>query len=134
MNSITKSRIGESLDLILRADREAWTYCFYRQSDRRWVRIFPNPYQPEARLTAGRAVPMAGKAAAFDLKATGPEGVELVKCFAAKRPLAAELPAELAAMRTEPLDATWDGRLVQAFRRLKDTDLSESSLVVTVLP
>ena len=37
-------RIGEKLALLIRVDREAWVYCFYRDAAGATIQIFPNPY------------------------------------------------------------------------------------------
>jgi hypothetical protein len=125
-------RIGEKLTLVLRSDRDAWLRCFYRQADRRWVKIFPNAYQRSARLAAGRALTVPGSGHPFDLTVAGPVGTELVKCFAATRDLDADLPPELRA-DGRILEAGWDQSLLAAFQRLTDAGLSEASLVINVV-
>jgi hypothetical protein len=125
-------RIGEKLTLVLRSDRDAWVRCFYRQADRRWVKIFPNAYQRSARLAAGRALTVPGAGHPFDLTVTGPAGTELVKCFAAMRDLGADLPPELGA-DDRLLGAGWDQSLLNAFRRVTGAGLSEASLVINVV-
>ena len=126
-------RLGERLHLILRVDREAWISCFYRQVDRRWVRLFPNAHHPNGLLVAGRVVTLPGKSYPFDLTVTGPVGVELVKCFATTRDVAAELPADFRALDSKPSEPGVDARLLQAFRSLDGVGVTEASLIITVL-
>jgi len=125
-------RIGEKLQLVLRVDKTAWVYCYYRQTDRRWVRLLPNPHYQVARLVAGRVNTIPGALHPFDLTISGPSGADLVKCFATRRDVAGELPAALRPAAKTRLGRSWDDRLVRSFRRLRDTDLSEASIVVTV--
>jgi len=125
-------RIGEKLQLVLRVDKTAWVYCYYRQTDRRWVRLLPNPHYQVARLVAGRVNTIPDALHPFDLTISGPSGADLVKCFATRRDVAGELPAALRPAAKTRLGRSWDDRLVRSFRRLRDTDLSEASIVVTV--
>ena len=41
-------RIGEKLFLLIQANRDAYLYCYYRQSDNKWFKIFPNPISRES--------------------------------------------------------------------------------------
>ena len=117
--------------LILRSDRDAWVQCFYRQADRRWIKIYPNAYQPKARLAARRPETVPADNQPFDLTVAGPIGAELVKCFATTRDVTAELPAGIDA-DTKPLEPGSERQILAAFERLTDAGLSEASLVVTV--
>ena len=125
-------RIGEKLQLLLRVDKTAWVYCFYRQTDRTWVRLLPNAHFGVARLDGGRVSTIPGALHPFDLTVSGPVGADLIKCFATRRDVGRELPAALQGTATIPLGRSWDDRLVRSFRRLRDTDLSEASVIVTV--
>ena len=131
-------RIDEKLDLVIRADDEAWVYCFYRQANDKVIQIFPNPFFwkrfKSPRLAAGVAHTVPGeKLFPFDLKITPPAGRELVKCFAASRDITAELPKGLRGTSLLPLPETLVGRLSDAFRAPPHTAIAEASLVVTVV-
>lgn len=125
-------RLGETLHLILRIDRAAWMSCFYRQADRRWIRLFPNAYHPDGLIPAGQVVTLPGKNYPFDLTFTGPVGAELVKCFATTRDVTADLPAEFRSLSSKPTESDSDARLLQAFRSLGGVGVSEASLAITV--
>ncbi len=124
--------IGETLDLLLRIDRDGWVHCFYRQADRVVVPIFPNDHHREARLEGGVLHTIPGDLLPFALRFTAPAGVELVKCFAATRDISAELPAYLRGEGLEPLPPDSDATIASIFRAIPGAGLSEASLVITV--
>ena len=131
-------KINERLDLVIRADDEAWVYCFYRQANDKVIQIFPNPFfwkrfkSPRLAARVAHTVP-GEKLFPFDLKVTPPAGRELVKCFAASRDITAELPKGLRGTSLSPLPESLVGRLSDAFRALPHTAIAEASLVVTVV-
>ena len=125
-------RVGERLDLLIQTNEDAWLYCFYFQADRRMVRIFPNAHHKDPFLVGGRLHTLPGARYPFDLNVTEPAGTELVKCFAARRDVSAELPTSLAGIDGAPLSESLVRRLPESFRRLPGTGLTEASLVITV--
>ncbi len=126
-------RVGDKLVLNIQADRDAWLYCFYRQSDRVWFRIFPNRYHKNARIPGGRALSIPDERYGFDLKFTEPAGIELVKCFATSRDVMQELPQTWRTGDFTPLPAGLGFKLVGTFRNIPEIAVSEASLVVTVV-
>jgi hypothetical protein len=126
-------RVGDKLVLDIQADRDAWLYCFYRQSDRVWFRIFPNRYHKDARIPGGRALSIPDERYGFDLNVTEPAGIDLVKCFATSRDVMRQLPRAWRSEDFTPLPAGLDFKLVGAFRDIPEIAVSEASLVVTVV-
>lgn len=124
--------IGETLDLLLRVDRDAWVHCFYRQADRVVVPIFPNSHHRETRLEGGVLYTIPGDLLPFALRFTAPAGVELVKCFAATRDISAEVATTLGGASLEPLPPDADATIATLFRSIPGAGLSEASLVITV--
>ena len=112
-------RVGDKLDLLIKTDRQVWLYCFYRQSDAKWVKIFPNRYHRDPSLPGKRMHTMPGENLPFDLRFTEPAGIELVKCFATTRDVSGELPDQIAALDLEPLPASLDWRLPRIFRTIR---------------
>jgi hypothetical protein len=68
----------------------------------------------------------------FDFDITEPPGTELVKCFAADRDVARDLPAELMSFEPRPLPEGMDTRLPGTFRAVRGAEMTEASLVITV--
>ncbi|MDP6271050.1 MAG: DUF4384 domain-containing protein [Alphaproteobacteria bacterium] len=126
-------RVGDKLVLDIQTDREAWLYCFYRQSDRTWFRIFPNRYHKDAKIPGGRALSIPDERYAFDLNVTEPAGIDLVKCFATNRDVMRELPRAWRSEDFAPLPAGLDFKLVGTFHAIAEATVSEASLVVTVV-
>ncbi|MBM3571419.1 MAG: DUF4384 domain-containing protein [Alphaproteobacteria bacterium] len=125
-------RIGETAQLLIRLDRQAFLYCFYLQADGQMVRVFPNAHHRHARLDGGRVHTIPGDIFPFDLKITEPPGAELLKCFATNRDAMAELPAELRAVEQKIVAPALAQRLPLLFQGLRGAETSEASLVMTV--
>ena len=125
-------RVGERLHLLIETDRNAWLYCFYRQSDRKWFKIFPNAYYADPVIRGDRMHTIPDENYPFDFNITEPAGMELVKCFAVNRDVAGDLPPELRGLDVRPLPAGMDVRLPGVFRALRDAAVTEASLIITV--
>ena len=128
-------KIGEKINLMIRLDRDAWVYCFYRQSDASLIQIFPNPHMQliVPRLTGGTLHTIPGeKTFPFNFRLTEPLGYELLKCFATSRDVTSELPKFLRGVSLDPLPSGSDHRLSGVFRDLPNVAVSEQSLLVTV--
>ena len=125
-------RVGEQLSLLIETDHNAWLYCFYRQSDRQWFKIFPNEYYPDPVVRGHRMHTIPDENYPFDFDVTEPAGMELVKCFAVDRDVAHDLPPALRSLEGGPLPAGMDTQLPGTFRALRGAQVTESSLVITV--
>lgn len=143
-------QIGETMDLIVRTDREAWLYCFYRIADGTFIQIFPNPHfwthakVKAPRLEAERLTVIPGDDATlfpFELKFGPPAGVELVKCFAVDRDVTEELPEHLRgrdpyddpnAALPPPLPPGEGEELSRIFADLDGAGVTEASVVLTI--
>ena len=129
-------KVGEKINLLIRLDKDAWIYCFYRQSDASMIQIFPNPHMrlSEPRLAGGSLHTLPGeKMFPFDFRLTEPFGYELLKCFATSRNVTKELPKFLRGTNLDPLPSGTEHRLSSIFRNLSNVAVSEESLVVTVM-
>ncbi len=124
--------IGEKLNLLIKTDRDAWLYCFYRQTDRRWVKLFPNTHHTNASVPGSRMLTIPGVLYPFDMTVMKPLGADLIKCFATTRDVTESLPEKLRPSDGSYVPAGWDVRLLRVFRKLENAGLTEASLVVTV--
>jgi hypothetical protein len=130
-------RIGERMNLLIRLDRDAWTYCFYTQADGKTIQILPNPefwkHAKEPRLARDVVHTIPGdKLFPFNFEFVPPTGMELVKCFAASRDVTAELPKVMQGRTLTPLPRDLALQLSNAFRQLQNVAISEASFVVTL--
>ncbi len=125
-------RIGETLDLLIELDRDAWLYCFYLQVDGRLIKLFPNIHHRVARLVGGRQHKVPGALYPFDLDIIEPPGKESLTCFATTRNVEADLPAELRRMEFAPLSEDVALGVAEIFRNIPDIGMTEASLTITV--
>ena len=125
-------RIGEKLFLLIQANRDAYLYCYYRQSDNRWFKIFPNQFHKKARIEGNTMHTIPGDSYEFDWNVTEPVGIDLVKCFATTRDVSKELPRHLASNAFEPLPDGMDFKIAREFQRLTMAGVTEESLIVMV--
>ncbi len=124
--------LGEKLNLLIETDRDAWLYCFYRQVDRKWVKLFPNTNHTNASIPGKKMLTIPGVIYPYVMRVTGSPGAELIKCFATTRDVTENLPEKLRPSDGSYMPAGWDAKLLHAFRNLEKAGLTEVSLVVTV--
>ena len=124
---------GESFDLTLRADRNAFAYCYYQDASGSILRVFPNRFQPKARLAAGSTVSIPGDAP-FSLVPEVPNSRERVLCLATDHDLGTRLPDELGREDLTPLPVRELDHIVSAFRRAGVGDLARAELPIEVTP
>ena len=124
--------IGDKLNFMVRLDRDAWLYCFYRQADGKMLKIIPNRYHENAFIKGGQVHTIPGQRLPFDLNIGEPAGIELIKCFAVSRDISKDLPRELRSLDFSVLPDGMDFRLPAIFRRMRGVLISEGSVVITV--
>ena len=131
-------KLGDSLEIILRVDRDAWIYCFYFQADGSTIQIFPNPlltgssHNPKFIGGIQYTIPDK-KTFPFSMPIHAPTGEELIKCFATTRDVSQDLPEELRGHSLDPLRGGKDAQLSNIFQRLPDVTVSEASVSITVV-
>lgn len=124
---------GEPFTLSLRANREAFVYCYYRDAAGTIVRIFPNRFQNDAYLPARMTLSIPGKAP-FSLVPERPASREDILCLAAGSELGTRLPSTLKLQDLAPLPVQELDDIVLAFRRAGAKDLASTKLTVEVAP
>ncbi len=134
----TVFRIGEAFSLDVRLAEGGYLWCFYRQSDGKVRQVLPNPGLLKRRgsnwIAAGivRRLPDPARDG-YRLMVSHPAGTEFLKCLATDRDVRAELPEAMRGESLEPLPVGLGGRIVDIFRGLPDTSISEASLFLTVV-
>ena len=124
--------LNQKMVLLLETERDAWVYCFYRQADRKWFRLFPNRFHPDPLIAGNRRHRIPDANYGFDITVGRPTGTELLKCFAANKDITHKLPEELRNDAFEPLGPGLDRRLTAIFQKLPGVGVTEASLVVTI--
>ena len=135
---------GERLELLLRADADAWFHCFYADSANRVIQILPNPFQqghPRAHFYEGAMVhlfpdPLRSPVPdPFELVINDEtHGVETLSCFATTEDISLRLPPGMRGESFEPLPAFHATRLHELFVQAAGNAVGHARLTVTILP
>ena len=86
-------QVNQSLELTAIASQDSYVYCYYQDGGGTVTRIFPNQFQPDAHVIAGRSVAIPGEAR-FEIVFERP-GAEAVACLASPAELGLRLPPPL---------------------------------------
>lgn len=127
-------RVGEEVGLLAELGRDAWLFCFYLDSSGSLTQILPHPHlDEEVRISGGRQHRLMDHVLrSIVFRVTPPAGQELLKCFAADRDIAEDLPEDLRGTDDRPLAAAVASSLSQRFRDVPDVAIAEASIVITV--
>lgn len=133
-------RAGDTLQLLIRAAREAWLYCFYIDSKGDIETIFPLPQ----RLAAGRSAHLApnrlirlpdSKKDNFNFRFNNKTtGEELVSCFAANRDIRADLPSSLFPEQISPIPFLTLKKLHEIFGAVDRVQITEALVTISLTP
>jgi hypothetical protein len=129
-----KYRAGETMVLAVQPTQDAYVYCYYQDASGTVARIFPNRFQPDPFLHAGKQIeiPPAG-VKSFALRFDKPGSTEAVACLGADRELGLRLPASLKAQDLEPLPVTGLDDVAAQFRGIPGARVDDSRLAVEVM-
>jgi hypothetical protein len=120
----------ESLTLTAQVSQEATLLCFYRDAQQRISRLYPNRFQPQARVVANQEVAVPGTAP-FALRLETPGSTEEVRCLATTDDITPRLPAQLTSDLT-PLSVARLEELEELLRPLAPAGLVQALLQVQV--
>ena len=124
-------QVNQSLDLTAIASQDSYVYCYYQDGSGAVTRIFPNQFQPDAHLIAGRALGIPGEAR-FDIVFEQPGAREQVACLASPVELGLRLPPPLKTPDLVPMPVSSLDEVVAAYRQLDSTTLVEARLPIQV--
>jgi hypothetical protein len=128
-------RVGDTMVVTVQPARDAFVYCYYRDSGGTVARIFPNRYQPDSFLRGGTQteVPPPGTKS-FAIRFDRAGGQEQVACLGANQEVGLRLPDRLKARDLEPLPVATLDDIAAQFRQAAHTDVSDARLNVEVMP
>ncbi|MEZ5838211.1 MAG: DUF4384 domain-containing protein [Geminicoccaceae bacterium] len=129
-----KYRVGEKLQVQLRPTTDAYAYCFYRDGAGSIARIFPNRFQPDARIAGGGFSAVPGPGVPFDILFERAGVTEEVACIAAREPVSSTRSRFLAAQDLTPLPAGSLDEVMASFRTLDGVHVTEARLRASVEP
>jgi len=100
--SVTYQR-GDSVELVLTANRNAYAYCYYIQHNGEIFQIYPTPFTPSNVVFANKLVEIPGDKR-LQIKVDSPGPPERVQCVAHRTDSAPRLTAELTKLKFEKID------------------------------
>ena len=122
---------GEPIGLTLRANADAFAYCYYRDGAGRIARIFPNRFAPDPYLPARQPLYLPG-AAPFDLVPERPGATEEVLCVAAGSEIGRNLPPLLQAEDLTPIPVESMDEVARLLRQASPNGIALSRVEITV--
>ena len=124
---------------MIRVGREAWLYCFYVDSKGQVLPIFPVPPKfagaRSNKLEPNKLIRLPDPTKdtfRFTIN-SDTVGEELVSCYATVRDVRADLPPSLFPEQLSPIAFLSIDRLRQIFRDLKDAQVAESVVTMTII-
>jgi peptidoglycan hydrolase-like protein with peptidoglycan-binding domain len=103
-------------------------YCYYRDNSGVIARIFPNRFNPDPFVRAGRAMSLPPEGSPFRIRFDQP-GREQIACYASERDL--PLPPNLKGADLTPLKVASLEEIAAAFRK-SNPNIAEAKLEITV--
>ncbi|MBP2302115.1 DUF4384 domain-containing protein [Azospirillum picis] len=128
-------RAGEALVLRVQPRADGFVYCYYQDAAGTVARIFPNRFQPDAFVEAGRQVEIPpGVRKPFNLRMDRPGAEEAVACIVSHDEIGLRIPDSLKRDDLQPIPGTALKDVVDAFAAAKGSDARARYLTVRVLP
>jgi hypothetical protein len=125
-------RLGDMLQLVVQVSKTSYLYCFSHQADGSIVKIFPNRYHTDNRISAHSRVMIPNEKMPFKFRLNPPAGVERVKCLAVDRDVTGRLPRDIATKDFEGLPFHSLDEVIGVFQSLPGLGISHTSLTITV--
>lgn len=124
--------LGQTLAVSATASQDAYLYCYYQDADLNVARIFPNQFDPDPYVLAGKQVAIPGDNAGFDIVLDRPGAQESIACLASEVEVGLRLPPSLKTADLVPLPVNSVDEVVSAYRKLGRQSVVEARLDITV--
>ena len=115
--SAPSRRSGAPLSFALQSSSTAYAYCYMQDVSGDVARVFPNRWQPDPVIDAGKRVSVPGPSAKFDLVFPPAGAREQVTCFVSSAELGSALPNNLKGEDLAPLPVVSLSDLRSQFER-----------------
>jgi peptidoglycan hydrolase-like protein with peptidoglycan-binding domain len=125
-------RVNQELDMTVIASQDAYLYCYYTDASGKVARIFPNQFQPDPYVIAGRSLSIPGQQSGFDIVFDRPGANEQIVCVASRKELGLRLPQQLKTQDLTPMPVQSVDEVVAAFREIDRSDVVEARLPIRV--
>lgn len=127
-------RVNEDLVVRAQPNQDAFLYCYYQDAAGEVARIFPNRFQPDAFVRAGRLVNIPpGDPGPFQIRFDRAGSREMVACLASDLELGLKLPETFKANDLEPLPVASIDAVVDRFTQLGRNHVSVNRLPIEVV-
>ena len=127
-------RAGSNFELRLQPTADAYAYCFYQDGKGAISRIFPNRFQPNARIAGGSFSLVSGPGVPFSIVLEQPGAIEEVACIASKEEIVAASADVLQSEDLVPLQLSSLDEAVASIRNINDAYVTEARLAINVQP
>ena len=124
--------LGQTLAVSATASQDAYLYCYYQDADQNVARIFPNQFDPDPYVIAGKPVAIPGDNAGFDIVLDRPGAEEAIACLASEVEVGLRLPPSLKKADLVPLPVNSVDEVVSAYKKLGRQNVTEARLDITV--
>jgi Domain of unknown function (DUF4384) len=101
----TSFRLGEEIRYFVISSTDGYLYLFHVDAERSVTQIFPNEYQPDARIQPGAPLEVPAQGAKFRFEASPPFGLETTLAVISPSPLERQTVDELKTALSRPATA-----------------------------
>jgi hypothetical protein len=130
---IPRYRVDETMALQVQPNADAFVYCYYQDAEGTVARIFPNRFQPDAFIAAGKLVEIPpGSDKPFNIRFDKPGSRETVACLTSDLELGVKLPAALKMEDLEPLPVRSVDDVAAIFRSIAPSRTDDARLAIEV--
>lgn len=129
----TKLRIGEPVTFYFKADRDCYVTLFDQGTSGTLRVLFPNPYQMDNFILAGKIYSVPDSGAGYEIRVDGPPGIERVKAVASLNK--SQLPVDISDRFIEmtPEDTVHIRDLNIALKKLPEQQWADGYLEIDIL-
>jgi len=126
-------KVNDQLVVEARTSEDGYLYCYYQDAEGTVARIFPNRFQPDAFVVAGKTVEIPpGVEKPFNIRFEKSNTKETVACVSSALELGVKLPPALKKQDLEPLPVHDLREVIEDFRRTGG-QMSEGWLPIGVM-
>ncbi len=120
---------GEPFDLTVQPSSDAHVYCYLQDESAKITRFYPNRFARDSLVSAAGPLSLPGRMR-FQLAMNTKGAKETIACFATRRDVLSDLPAQVAGTDFEPIAATTMDQVRAAFAGVTRGAMAQETLHV----
>lgn len=125
LNGAQKFKRGEAINLVIRANRDAYVACYLKDEDDKIQRFYPNRFSADPLVRADAPLQIPGSMR-FQLVANDKGVRETVACFATERNVLAQLPSSVTGTDFEGLPVASLDQVRASFAQVAGEKLAQA--------